>query len=120
MANYTMRLDFLAAVPVGNQVRIDYFDQEVGARRDAVALDRASPTITDLDTKIGWAPRKHFDPVRPLADHLDRRLRTSYSGRVLSCTVATRSGERATIETERVTDPMEPPGARGPYRSERR
>lgn len=117
MSTYTMKLYFLAPIPVGHRIQLDFYSCDRGVFGEKFQLDRARPVLTDLETSICWGHEDCLDRVAAFGEHRNRRFEKSYYGRVLECTVASCGGDTAGLETWLVIDPMEPPGAHGPYRS---
>lgn len=55
-----LQLRYLAPIPVGHSIAIDYFETETGFVTRTIEVDREHPMVTDLQTGICWGSHRHW------------------------------------------------------------
>jgi hypothetical protein len=90
MATTQLMFNFLAAIPVGHRVVIEYYSAPAGLFVNRRVIDRGFPVIRDLDTGIQWASSSCWG--RDFQGIKDRELAESVEGVVKKCLVSSHMG----------------------------
>jgi hypothetical protein len=104
---------FLAPVPVGHTLTLDFFAHDTGFISTDIQVDRRRPVITDLTTGIRYAadssPYSSMlvgEPVSSSVRHVER-----VTAIVRACTVLSDFGDVSSVETVLVIEPVAEPRA---------
>ncbi len=100
---------FLAAVPVGHRVALEYHEYDAGVIGRKMEIDRRWFVVVDLDTGIRWGSK--YTWTAEIAPNAERKLKERYEGTVRGCDVSSHMGSqfhdvwtRLTVELDRKID----------------
>ncbi|HQP35223.1 MAG TPA: hypothetical protein PLI95_08595 [Polyangiaceae bacterium] len=83
---------FLAPIPVGHRVALEYHEREVGLMGRTKEIDGQWFVVIDLDTGIRWGSQYSWSRDPPFVEDPDRKPKERYEGVVRACDVSSFMG----------------------------
>ena len=115
MPHRVVHLEFLAPIPVGHRVELEYFEYEAGVVKPTMRIDKKHPVVVDLETGIRWHGPRHSGPS--FARDPGQQHARSEIARVVACDVQTYGSDAIGLRTRLTLDPEEKIDPAGPYRA---
>lgn len=102
---HTFLCTFLAPVPVGHRVAVEYHEEDVGTFGKKLQIDGRWFVVIDRDTGIRWGSQYTWSRDPPFRPNPSRRVAQRWEGVVQSCDVSSHMGsESQDIWTQLVVD----------------